>query len=103
MDTLVRPGQEAVILPIRRDESYARVFGLVQEEESLNPLRGVNISIQDTSTVTDENGWFELYIPFGKQRKKQRIRASKTGYLPFDREEPVIKGEETRISLQKNR
>lgn len=101
IDTTVALGREAITLPIRRDGSYARIFGLVQEEDSLMPLEGVTVSIQELSTQTDENGRFSLDIPPEKQRKKQRVRATKPGYRPFDREEPVIENEETKISLQK--
>lgn len=101
IDTTLALGRESITLPIRRDSSYARVFGLVLEEGSLSPLEGVNVSILDLSTQTGENGRFSLEIPFEKQRKKQRLRATKPGYRPFDREEPVIENEEARISLQK--
>ncbi|MEZ5041621.1 MAG: hypothetical protein R2828_17135 [Saprospiraceae bacterium] len=103
IDTTVLLNTETLNLSIRRDDTYGRVFGVVVEEREKTPapLEGVTVSILDISTQTDENGRFSLSIPFEKQRKQQRLRATKAGYESFDHQEPVIKNEETLISLQK--
>lgn len=105
IDTTVSWSKETLNLPIRRDDTYARLFGIVVEDKegAPAPLEGVTVSIPDISTQTDENGRFSLPIPFDKQRKQQRLRATKAGYVPFDRLEPVNKNEETLINLQKTK
>lgn len=101
VDTSVILQKEDLRIPIRRDDTFAKVFGVVQDEETLQPLEAVTVSIGELSTQTDQNGQFNLSIPFEKQRTQQRLQAIKSGYKAFDRTEPVIKNEETRISLQK--
>lgn len=101
IDTTIHLNHENLILPIRRDDTYARLFGVVSDEATLLPLEGVIIKVQDLLTKTDENGIFDLSIPFEKQRLQQRLSVTKKGYRPLDRTEPVVKNAETLINLQK--
>lgn len=103
IDTTILLDQERLILPIRRDNSLANLFGTVREEINgqLIPLAEVEVRVQDLKTKTDEQGNFSMQIPFGKQLEQQRLMASKPGYIPFDRREPIIKNEPTQIKLQK--
>ena len=87
-----------LFLPIRRDSSLARIFGIVKDEDG-NPVADVQISVQDLTARSDAAGRFTLLIPFDRQRKEQRIRAFKPGYQPWDNTSPVIANEEIAIIL----
>ena len=101
IDTTLILENPSVILPIQRDDTYARLFGLVTNEEG-QPIQGVTITVKDLETKTDENGRFNLSIPFDKQSQKQSIVAVKEGYEVWDRRaEPVLKNVETRIVLER--
>ena len=100
IDTAFMLSGNRLTLPIRRDDSFARIFGTVKDERG-NPLAGAQIRVQDLSAATDATGVFSLYIPFAKQRKNQRIEAFLQGYAPWDHTSPVVKNEEISIILQK--
>lgn len=87
-----------LLLPVRRDSSLARIFGLVKDDAG-NPVADVQISVQDLMARSDVAGRFTLLIPFNRQRKEQRIRAFKPGYNLWDISSPVIANEEMAIIL----
>jgi hypothetical protein len=101
IDTMIQLDQDRVNLPIKRDDTFARMFGVIRDAESLEAIPNAKIEIQDMLFFSEENGRFDLRITFDKQRKQQRLLVTKEGYQPFDRTEPIIKGEETRILLHK--
>lgn len=90
---------ENLLLPIRRDNSLARIFGTVRDDQG-SPLADVQISVQDITISSDVSGHFLLDIPFEKQRTEQRVLAIKPGYKPWDFTFPVMQ-EEVRIILPK--
>jgi len=87
-----------LLLPIRRDDSLARIYGIVKDDAG-NPVADVLISVQDLTVRSDATGRFTLPIPFDRQRKEQRIRAFKPGYKTWDYTSPVISNEEIAIIL----
>ncbi len=99
IDTSFALSGNHLTLPIRRDDSYARIFGTVKDGQG-NPLAGVKVRVQDLSDTTDAAGVFSLSIPFVKQRKEQRIEAFLQGFVPWDHTSPVVKNEEVSIILQ---
>jgi hypothetical protein len=101
IDTTVVLNKEAFILPIRRDDTYSRMMGIVTDEDG-NPLAGASVSIQDMAETTNAQGQFSLDIPFEKQRKQQRLSVTKAGFKPWDRFEPVFSNEIIRIQLEQN-
>lgn len=101
LDTLITLKKDQITLPLFRDRSYAHLAGLVTDEFD-NPIADATIAAAGISRQTNEQGRFTLEIPFEKQRKQQRLRVSKPGYKPWDRTEPVLQNEETRIQLVKH-
>ena len=101
IDTTVVLNKEAFILPIRRDDTYARMMGIITDEDG-NPLAGATVSIQNMAETTNAQGQFSLDIPFEKQRKQQRLSVTKAGFKPWDRFEPVFPNEIIRIQLEQN-
>jgi len=101
-DATILLGQEAVTLPIRRDSTYAKLFGSVVDEDGA-PIPEAEVWLEDLqlSALTDEKGYFHLHIPFPQQRRQQRIKISKPGYEAYDRTEPIIQGRAARIQLTK--
>lgn len=88
-------------LPVKRNENFAKIVGIVKEQGSGSRLGDVKVSAGDAVATTDGEGKFTLSIPFSMQRKQQRVRAYKEGYKEWDRIEPVIANVETIIYLQK--
>ena len=87
-------------LKVERNHAYATLFGYVKDENTNAPIEGAIISVQKIKVNTDKNGYFILNIPPERQRKQQRIRASKVGYKDYNRlNEPVIEDHETVIYL----
>lgn len=103
IDTSILLENESLNLPIKRDDSYRKMYGKI-EDESGNPIENGIVRLNDVNleTRTDAQGNFSLNIPFDKQRKQQRLEVSKAGYQPFDRTEPVNKDRAIRIQLIKN-
>lgn len=93
---------QAIALPINRDDTYAQLTGMVTSEDG-NPIPGALVSTQSIDTLTDSQGRFTLAIPFEKQRRKQRLSVTKDGYKAWDRTEPVFKNELIRIQLENGR
>lgn len=100
IDTSLKLSNNHIILPVKRNDAFSKIFGIVKEARSGNRLKGVTISVQDIVTKTDSQGIFNLFIPIEKQREKQRVRAYKKGYHDWDRIEPVIEDVETIIHLK---
>ncbi len=82
IDTVVNSGS-LVELNIRRDNTFAIVFGTVKDEKK-QPIKDVQIKLKDIQTKSDENGRFRIEIPISKQAEEQRITAYKEGYELFD-------------------
>jgi len=97
-DTVFTLSGTYLLLPVRRDNSLARIFGIVKDDAG-NPVADVQISVQDLTVRSDSTGRFTLPIPFDRQRKEQRIRAFKPGYKTWDYTSPVIANEEIAIIL----
>lgn len=100
IDTNFVLSENRFTLPIRRNNSLARIFGTVKDGAG-NPLAGVQIRVLDITDVTKEDGTFSLTLPPEKQRKSQRVSAFLPGYKPWDYTTPVLQGEELSIILQK--
>ncbi len=102
IDTMMAWKEEAIRLPIRRDDTFARINGIVTDEAG-NPITDATVVTQGIIWQTNELGRFKLEIPFDKQRKQQRLRVTKEGFKPWERTEPVFRNQETRIQLEKNK
>ena len=98
LDTTFVLSGERLTLPIRRDDTFARIFGTIKDQEG-NPVSGAQVSVLDIHVQSDISGNFLLPIPFEKQRPEQRIRVYKSGYRDWDNTSPVIKNETIGIIL----
>ncbi len=92
--------KNVLVLPVRRDSSLAKIIGVIVDENNV-PLEGVKVAVQDMAALTNAAGEFVLDIPFGKQRKKQRLTTFKIGYQKKDFETPVKENEMVRVVLYK--
>ena len=103
IDTTIMLDQESLNLPIRRDDTYAQLFGTVIDDDRV-PIEGAKVSIEDMqlSTTTGPQGEFSIKIPFAKQRTSQRLKVQKAGYEIYTRDEPIIQDRSARIQLIKN-
>jgi hypothetical protein len=90
---------KAIYVEVRRDESLAKVFGKVKDEDKY--LKGVQISIEDLQTMSDSNGYFMMSIPPAKQKKQQTLRAIKEGYTIYEAFVYPELNEEIKILLEK--
>ncbi len=99
MDTaLALPGNQLLRLPIRRDNSIARIFGTVRDEKG-NPVADAQITVQDITTRSSADGGYSLTLPSEKQRRDQQIRATKTGHVEFRNTRPIVANEPNDILL----
>lgn len=93
IDTLIRIGwgmRQDVILPIRRDDSYAVYAGHVYEASDDYedfPLSGVEVQISNRRVKTDSEGAYSLRFPLEEQTETKPIRLLKEGYRLIEREE----------------
>ncbi len=89
-----------ITLPIRRDNSLARIFGTVKDGQG-NPVADAQVIVQEITARTDEAGNFSLLIPFDKQRRDQQIRVFKTGHEESNRTYTIVENEDIGILLPK--
>lgn len=72
-----------------RYEKKVVVAGLVVDAKTLQPIAGVSIFCKraNTTVVTDERGYYKLYVPFGNEELLFDMELSKTGYAGFHQSE----------------
>lgn len=92
--------EKSISLNIKRDHSFAVIFGTVKDEEN-RPLAEATIQVLDLKTVSDEMGNFTLPIPADKQKEEQRVSAFKEGYQLWDFTGPVSDKVPWKIILRK--
>lgn len=79
-----------------------KLYGIVKDFETGNPVEGVRVSVLDLEAFTDKNGWFNLTIAKEKQKKFHTIRAIKEGYKMYEQQNvPAQTDEEMQILLKK--
>jgi hypothetical protein len=100
LDTIIRLEDNRTInIPIERDNSLGKIFGVVYDEMS-NPLEGVHILVLDISTETDKYGFFAIDIPREKQKKEQNLRAIKDGFETYNRNSSFFSDKAAQIILK---
>jgi hypothetical protein len=97
VDTTFVLEQDHIEVGLRPDQRLGKIFGVVMFNG--RPVDSVQVSVQDLAVWTGPDGRFSLQVPPGKQRKKQRVRATKPGFAVWDYESPVL-GQEVSISLE---
>lgn len=73
---------KSIYVEVKRDESLAKIFGIVRDADTF--LEGVQINIGELQTTTDERGYFVLEIPVKQQKKQQSLIAIKDGYKIYE-------------------
>lgn len=68
-----------VTITIEKDELLCCISGRVIAPDG-NFVAGAKVIIKNIEAQTDENGWFTIKIPPGKQEKKQLLIVQKEGY-----------------------
>lgn len=89
LDTVLPADATLLRLPIRRDNSLARVFGTVRDGQG-KTLGGVTIRVQDLTTQTLPDGSFSLPLPPEKQRNRQRVEVLRNGKVVWDFTQPIM-------------
>ncbi len=90
IDTALPAGESLVRLPIRRDNSLARIFGTVRDGQG-RAVAGVTIRVQeDLTTKTLSDGTFSLSLPPEKQHIKQHVEVLKNGQVVWDYTQPIM-------------
>lgn len=92
--------EKSISLNIKRDRSFAVIFGTVKDEDN-RPLAEVTLQVLDLKTVSDGMGNFTLSIPADKQKEEQRVSAFKEGYQLWDFTAPVSDKVPWKIILRK--
>lgn len=100
VDTSFLFENEAIVLPVRRNDELAKITGVISDEAG-KPLEGVKISIACCSALSDASGAFTLVIPFEHQRTSQRLDIFREGFKPKSVTTPVMPGETLRQVLEK--
>lgn len=80
-----------------QDQLHGRIYDL----KNGNSLKGALVIIRSNTAYTDSNGWFELNISSDNQQPFQRVRVTKPGYLPWERDSiPVTTQRDFRVGLE---
>ncbi|MEM6807235.1 MAG: CHAT domain-containing protein [Bacteroidota bacterium] len=97
------PEDDLLLLPIKRDDTYAHMQGIIYEFDSDPPegLEGVIVSIPCCTDTTDVQGNFSFTIPLAEQRVEHRMELYKSGFKLKSLTEPVVKGNTIRNYLEK--
>lgn len=101
IDTLIKLNDSRIDLSILRDNSLGKIFGSVKGEDG-EPIQGVNINVLNIYTQSNSDGSFELLIPLKQQKQFQRLKASKNGYITYDKTLPVFPDVSAELILKKN-
>lgn len=78
--TCLIKGNNALLTIERFD--LGKLSGTIMDEEG-HFIAGAKVVVKDLVTFTDENGWFTLEIPPGKQEEKQMVAVQKEGFQPY--------------------
>ncbi|MBP5213487.1 MAG: TIR domain-containing protein [Bacteroidales bacterium] len=76
---------EAVV-SLSRDDTFALFAGRVITEEG-NPICGALVKVTSETAVTDEDGFFRIYLPLERQAEEQTILIMCDGYQEVYRED----------------
>lgn len=90
IDTTFIFNEAEISLPIKRDDTYAKITGYIKSENG-QALSAVRVMVLDLQTLSDGSGKFELTIPFEKQSTEQRIMAHYDGFQDWVVTSPVIR------------
>ncbi len=72
---------KTVNISYRHNNQLAKIFGVVVDSQNGQCLSGVTIKVQNLSALTDEQGCFNIDIPFAQQKQVQTLSAYKDGYM----------------------
>lgn len=78
--TCLLKGNNAVLAIERFD--LGKLSGTIMDEGG-HFIEKAKVVVKDLATFTNENGWFTLEIPPGKQEEKQMVAVQKDGYQPY--------------------
>ena len=73
---------------IRRDSTFGVFSGNVIDENGC-PVEDAEIHVGTITALSDSNGNFHIVLPLPKQESRQKIRVSKDGFHPYEREDEV--------------
>lgn len=89
IDTVIPTGfglRRYINLDLLRDDAFSIFRGIVYDVD-MNPLPGVEVSVDGFSATTISNGEFSIRLPLELQRIEQTITLTKDGYIQIKRED----------------
>lgn len=104
IDTIIPVGfglHRDITLKMKRDSSFSIFKGFVYDD-CLNPLSGVEVTINSYQSVTSPNGGFSIILPLEDQKIEQNILLSKEGYISIIREDETP-GTELKFIMHRNK
>lgn len=72
---------KTINISYRHNNQLAKIFGVVVDSQNGQCLSGVTLKVQNLSALTDEQGCFNIDIPFAQQKQVQTLYAYKDGYM----------------------
>lgn len=92
----LNPGAHA--LEIRPNESLARIEGRILSRDGQELLSGVTVSVGEVSAESNEQGRFEIEVPYGLRALQLELRCAKEGYVA--QELTYVAGSDIEIRLE---
>ena len=83
-------------IQLHRDSTFAVYAGQVihvNKHDESAPLENARVVVDDQSTLTDNDGHFEIVFPVDKQSLTKSITISKDGFQTYTREDEVPSGD----------
>lgn len=97
IDTTLSLPLERLTLPLRHDNSLAKVAGQIYGYTG--SFAELSVRVQDLTAPVQPDGSFAIAIPVEKQRNTQRVQVLKQGRIVWDYEQPIFAEEPIQISL----
>lgn len=96
-------GEEAIILQLTVNKRLLTIKGKVVEEQTLQPIPQVTLSVENEDFVTDSLGKFNHMLSLEKPKQSYALTATKVGYSPISiYYNPKSKQDPIRLKKQKH-
>ena len=93
--------EESLLLDIYRDDTFAKYWGVILDNQTNVPIDSVKVVIGNKETYTNQAGYYELSFPVEEQTRYKHMMAIKDGYRMYDQN--VIYPRECRFHLHRNK
>lgn len=99
---------ESIIIKVKRDKSWGTIKGRVRSWDGQEFIEGAKVTVKDTFTYTDKNGYFKIILPeemwIKSENESYTLTVSKPGYKIEDEEySPFSSDAQIRLSKAENK